>query len=389
VALALRPKPVAVDVANVTRGPLSVAVEETGVTRVKDRYVVSAPVTGRLSRISLEAGDQINEAAALAQIAPLEPPLLDPRTRAQAEAQLGAALSSLGRTRSDTSRAQAALEQAQQELARTQKLVGSGSLTEQALSHSQFELRMRDQEHASSLFAEKVASEQVRLARAALGQDDTSASGDGAQRKSVKGRDSHVDVRAPTAGQVLRVHQQSEGVVQAGANLLEVGDPTSLEVVVDLLTTDAVHVSPGTRVEISGWGGDHALNGSVRKIEPSAFTRPSALGIDEQRVNVIVSLSDPREQWAALGDGYRVEGRIELWHAEDVLQVPHGAVFRYGNDWSVFVLDGDHVRRVPVSIGHRGDDAVEITAGLEAGARVAVHPGDRVKDGVQVAPRQL
>jgi HlyD family secretion protein len=373
-ALALRPKPVPVDVATASRAALTVAVEEAGVTRVKDRYLVSAPVTGNISRVSLEAGDQVIEGSVLSQIAPLQSPLLDQRSRAQAEAQLGASISALGRARAETARAAAALELSQRDLARTKQLVSTGTIAEQALSQAGFETRMREQEHASSLFAEKVAGEQVRLAKAALG-------------KEAPARDSHVEVLAPVAGQILRVHQQSAGVVQIGAPLLEVGDPMSLEVVVDLLTTDAVHVKPGTPVRISGWGGEKTLSAVVRRIEPSAFTRPSPLGVDEQRVNVVVSLSEPHEHWAALGDGYRVEARIELWQGADVLQVPHGAVFRYGEDWAVFVLDGEHARRLPVQLGHRGESSVEIAAGLSEGARLIVHPGDRVKDGIEVRQR--
>jgi HlyD family secretion protein len=211
------------------------------------------------------------------------------------------------------------------------------------------------------------------MARAALGRDDRRA-----------GRDRHVDVLAPASGRVLRVQQKSAGVVQAGASLVEVGDPAVLEAVVDLLTTDAVHVAPGTLVAIRGWGGEPTLGGRVRKVEPSAFTRPSALGVDEQRVNVIVSLTDPPEAWSSLGDGYRVQARIILWQSQDVLKVPQGAVFRHGDAWAVFRVDGGVTRLVPVRIGHRGETEVEVLSGLASSDAVAVHPGDRVKDGVRV-----
>jgi len=188
-------------------------------------------------------------------------------------------------------------------------------------------------------------------------------------------------------GNVLRVHQKSAGVVQAGTLLVEVGDPSALEVVVDLLTTDAVHVTPGTLATIEGWGGDTPLSGRVRRVEPSAFTRPSALGVDEQRVNVVIALTDVRERWAALADGYRVEARLVLWRGDDVLRVPQGAVFRHGDGWAVFRIDGSRARLTPVTVGHRGDTELEILSGLGAGDRVAVHPGDRVKDGVEVEER--
>jgi HlyD family secretion protein len=179
------------------------------------------------------------------------------------------------------------------------------------------------------------------------------------------------------------VHQKSAGVVQAGTPLVEVGDPHALELVVDLLTTDAVSVTPGTPVTVAGWGGD-TLNGRVSRIEPSGFTRPSALGVDEQRVNVIVTLTDPPERWRALGDGFRVEARLELWHGDQVLQVPSGAVFRRGEGWAVFRIHDGRAQLVAVKVGHRGEGAVEISAGLASGDSVVVHPGDRVRDGARL-----
>jgi len=175
--------------------------------------------------------------------------------------------------------------------------------------------------------------------------------------------------------------------VQAGTPLVEVGDPGALEIVVDLLTTDAVHVQPGTEAVIEGWGGELPLRGRVRRLEPSAFTRPSALGVDEQRVNVIVALTEPHEKWSALGDGYRVEVRFVLWQAASVLKAPHGAVFRYRERWAVYRISNGVARLNPVSVGHRGETEVEILSGLEPGATVAVQPGDRVKDGARVEAR--
>ncbi len=371
---ALRPAPVPVDVARVTRGPLSVVIEEDGVARVKDRFLVSAPVTGSLSRLKLEAGDMVKEGDPLAEIAPARSPLLDERTRAEAEARLGAALSALGQARATIARAKVAKELAEQELARTRQLFAAGSLPAQALEQAEFAARMRAEELASTEFAAKVASEEVRVARVALGRDGSSARG------------GHVDVVSPISGRVLRVHQKSAAVVQASAPLVEVGDRAQLEVVVDLLTSDAVHVAAGTPVVIRGWGGDD-LAGRVRRVEPSAFTRPSALGVDEQRVNVIIALTDPQEKWQALGDGYRVEARLVLWHAERVLKVPQGAIFRYGEGWAVFKIADGAAKLTTVSVGHRGETEAEITAGLEQHATVAVHPGDRVKDGARVEPR--
>ena len=371
--LALRPSPVPVDVAAASRGSLVVAVEETGIARVKDRYVVSAPVAGSVSRQLLEPGDEVREGQVLAEIAPLLSPLLDARARSEAQARLGAAVSALAQAQAQHGRAKAGDELAREERARTRSLVAGGARSPQDLDRAEFEARMRSEELASAAFAVKVAAEQVRVARAALG-------GEGASRAQ------HIDVLAPASGRVLRVLQESAGVVQAGAPLLEVGNPEVLEVVLDLLTTDAVRVHSGTPVTIQGWGGDRALAARVHKVEPSAFTKLSALGVEEQRVNVIAVLTEPREEWAALGDGFRIEARLVLWQGDDVLKVPQGAAFRHGDRWAVFRIESGRARMVPVRIGHRGDTQVEVLDGLAPGAAVAVHPGDRVKDGVRVQP---
>lgn len=374
--LALRPRPVPVDLATTSRGPLTVAIEETGVTRVKDRYVVSAPVSGRMSRLSLEPGDAVKEGDPLAEIAPASSPLLDERTRAEAEARLGAALAAVGQARAARARAEAANDQAQKNLERSRALAGSGSIPPQALEQAEFEARMRREELSSAVFAGKVADEEVRIAKVTLGQDKTRGAAD-----------RHVDVQAPIAGKVLAVHHKSAGVVQAGAPLVEIGDPEALEAVVDLLTTDAVHIHPGTPAVIARWGGEGSLSAKVRRIEPSAFTRPSALGVDEQRVNVVIALTEPRERWASLGDAYRIEARFVLWEGSDVLKAPEGAIFRHGDAWAVFRIEGGIARLTPVKIGHRGETEVEIVEGLSPGTQLAVHPGDRVKDGVRVEPR--
>jgi HlyD family secretion protein len=373
--LALRPRPVPVDVAKTARGPLEVVVDESGKTRVKDRYVVSTPTAGSLTRLTLEPGDSVAAGDVLAEIAPAQSSLLDPRARAEAQARLGAALSAMGQARAQVSRATAARELADQELARFTKMAAKGSVARQQLEQAQFEARMRAEEQSSAGFASKIAAEDVRRARAALGQGEGAA------------RDRHVDVLAPTSGRVLRVFQKSAAVVAAGAPLVEVGDPERLEVVVDVLTTSAVQIRSGTLVSIHDWGGQGPLAGRVRLVEPSGFTRPSALGVDEQRVNVVVALVDPRSRWQALGDGYRVETRLVLWRGDDVLKAPQGAVFRHGDGWAVYRIDGGRAVLAPVQIGHRGETEVEILGGLSPGVLVAVHPGDRVHPGGRVEVR--
>lgn len=372
--LALRPRPVTVEVARVTRGPLATMIEETGTARVKDRYVVSAPVTGSLARLGLEAGDVVREGDTLAEIAPAVPPLLDQRSREEGEARRGAALSALGQARAQQARATAAKDQASRELDRVRKLVASKSVADVELEGAEFALRMRTEEEQSAEFAVKVASEEERLAEVALGRDTTRT-------------DRHIDVVSPISGVVLRVDQKSAGVVNAGAPLVEVGDAAQLEIVVDLLTTDAVRVKVGSPVVIQGWGGDATLAGKVHRIEPSAFTKPSALGVDEQRVNVVVALIEPREKWAELADGYRVEARLSLWQSPDVVKAPEGAVFRRGDGWAAYVVQDGIAKIAPVEIGHRGETEVEIVSGLAPDATVVVHPSDRVKEGARVEAR--
>lgn len=375
VGLSLRPEPALVDVARVAVGPLEVAVEESGRTRVKDRFTVSAPAAGRLARIALEPGDLVKEGDTLAEISPAPSPLLDARSRAEADARLGAALSALGQARTQAARAVTRKLQAERDLERARVLVASGAVPTEQLEQAEFTLDLQADEVASADFAVKVATEEVRLARAAVNVRDVDPDG------------RHIDVIAPVSGRVLRVHRESAGLVEAGAPLVEIGDPGALEAVVDLLTTDAVRVQPGTPVVIQGWGGE-PIQGRVMEVEPSAFTRPSALGVDEQRVNVVVAFTAPRESWAQLGDGYHVEARIILWRGDQVVKVPTGAVFRQGNSWAAFELDGEEARLIPVMVGRRGEAEVEITSGLDVGDTVVVYPGDRVKDGTEVEVRR-
>jgi HlyD family secretion protein len=370
--LALRPQPVPVDVAAVTRGPLVVAIEETSKTRVTDRYVVSAPTTGRVPRLAFEPGDVVREGDTLAEISPTLSPLLDQRARVEQEARLGAALSALGQSKAQVARALTAKEQAARELERAVKLAATGSLALESREQAEFNLRMRSDELTSAEFGAKVAAEDARLARAALERSGKDSE-----------RDGHLDVLAPASGRVLAVRQKSADVVLAGTPLLEVGDPSQLEGVVDLLTTDAVRVRAGTPVEIIDWGGER-LPGRVRDIEPSAFTKPSALGVDEQRVNVIVGFEGPRAQWEMLGDGYHIAVRLILWSGEQVPQLPLGAVFRQGSGWACYVVESGVARLRSIEVGHRGETSVETTNGLQPGEIVIVHPGDRVQDGVRV-----
>lgn len=377
--VAFLPKPVTVDLAAATRGPMRVAVREDGKTRVEHRYVISAPIGGNLLRIDLEPGDAVAADQVLARIVPAIPPLLDERTRAEAGARLNVALAAQRQATAQADAARAAHELARREADRYRALGDRKAMAQQAVDRAVFEERARSEALASAEFAVKVAAHQASMARAALGRMQ------GPRGKQAEAEE--IALAAPIAGQVLRVLQESETVVPAGQVLLEVGDPDALEVVVDVLTRDAVHIVPGAAVTVERWGGDQPIRAHVHRVEPSAFTRLSALGVEEQRVNVIIDFDDPPEAWKALGDGYRVEVAITIWAADDVLTVPVSAVFRHGDAWAVYVEQGGHARLTPVEVGRRNQDRAQILAGLDAGTRVIVHPSDRVQDGVELLAR--
>lgn len=376
IVVAWLPKPVEVDVTGVVQQPMRVTVDEDGRTRVKDRYVVSAPLDGRLARIDLHPGDQVKEGTLLARIVPATPPLLDERSQASAEAQVAAAAAAVKRSKAQIARAEASLEYAESEAKRTEKLGRAGVAAPSDVERARLEVRTARAELDSLRFAAQVAAHELRMAKAALGhltgKDDD---------------DEHLEISAPVTGVVLKVMQESEGVVAGGTPLLELGDPGALEVVVDVLTRDGIRIRPGAQAEIDRWGGD-PLDAHVRLVEPAAFTRVSALGVEEQRVNVILDLDSPRAAWASLGDGYRVEAHIVVWQADDVVQVPTSAAFRHGDGWAVFVVDDGAARLTPITIAHRTGHTVEVVSGLDASQTVVLHPSDRVTDGVAVKPRR-
>ena len=298
-AYAWRPKPVAVDLATVTRGDLVVSVDEVGKTRVRDRFIVAAPLAGNLMRIELKPGDKVRAEAVLARLTPMEAPLLDPRTRAEAVSRSDAAAAGERQSRAAIERAELAAQHTADDLERTRRLHASGSVAREALTNAELEARLRQEELASARFGAQVARHEAAMTRAALARFGPTASPEG------------FDVSAPIAGTVLKVPAQSAGPVQPGSPLLELGDPSALEIVTEVLSADAVRIMPGAKVTLERWGGA-PLNAHVRRVEPSGFTRLSALGVEEQRVPVVVDLDEPREKWATLGDGYRVEARIVI-----------------------------------------------------------------------------
>ena len=372
------PRPVAVDIGEVKRAPLMVTVEEEGKTQVQERYLVSAPVAGYVRRIDLKAGDAIAVGQVLAVIEPARANALDPRTRAQAQAQVSAARAALAVAEDNARAAAAAAQLAQQERVRAESLRQSNFVSAQALDTARStETRARASQEAAANSV-KVARFDLQMAQAAVAS---------ANRLQAGGTAEQFKVRAPVAARVLKLLHESEGAVAAGQPLLEIGNPQSLEVEVEVLSTYAVRIAPGSRVILDRWGGDQPVQGTVRVVEPSGFTKVSALGVEEQRVRVIVDFSSPREAWQRLGDGYRVEARFVLWEGKDVLQLPTSALFRHGEGWATFVVSGGRAHLTPVATGQRAGLATQVLSGLNAGTRVVSHPDDMVSDGARVKSR--
>ena len=382
IAWLFRPQPIAVDLAEATRGPLRVSVSDDGETRVKDVFVVSAPVAGLMRRVELEAGDPVVAAqTVVARIEPSDPAFLDRRSEAEAVAALRAAEAARSHASAEVQRVAAELDFARAELQRYEELA-----TRAAVSQNDLDAARRRARTAQAALRESEAGLRVRASEVAQARARLAAPGQALR----PARDcACVLVHSPVSGRVLRVLKESEGVVAAAEPLLEVGDPRNLEVLVDLLSTEAVRVVPGQKVLVNGWGGPAPLDAVVRRIEPFGFTKVSALGVEEQRVNVVIDFVGPPERWARLGHGFRVEPQIVLWASNDVLKVPLSALYREGSAWRVFRDDGGRARATPVRVGHDNGLEVEVLAGLQAHDRVVVHPSDRVNDGARIRQRVL
>lgn len=373
VLVAAWPATVQVSTTRAVRGPLTVTIDETGRTRVRDRFVVTTPVAGELMRIALQPGDRVERGkTVLASIRPAPPVPIDARTRAELEAALRAADAALGRVTAEARRARTAFDIAAQQLQRTEALAGAGAVSRETFEVQQAEVNALEDAVRAADFAVAQTRQDAESVRARLGVSTAQT----AART--------VTVSAPVDGVVLVRHGESQRVVAPGEPLLEIGDPEAIEIVADLLSADAVRVRPGSRVIIDQWGGETPLEGRVRRVEPAGFTKFSALGVEEQRVNVVIDFDDASGEAGALGDGFRVEVRVVTWHEDDVLQVPLAAVFRVGNDWAVYeVVDGRAVLR-RVEVGQRGPRDVQIVGGVEAGAVLVAYPPDTLVDGVRV-----
>lgn len=382
-AVAFAPKPTPVDIAEVHRGPLRVTLEEEGETRVRDRFTVSAPVAGQVLRIELEPGDPVTAGeTVLATFSPSDPNPLDARSRREAQAQVRAARAAVEQAQAERERAASEAELAATELQRAERLAEQGIVSAEQLDIARNRARTSREAARSAEFAVSTARYELERARALL----TSGTGTGANGDVIS-------LTSPVDGVVLERFRESAAVVPAGEPLLEVADTSRLEIVSDFLSHDAVRIDPGQRALIEHWGGDEILEARVRRVEPSGFTKISALGVEEQRVNVILDVVDPRTAWEELGDGYRVEVAVVLWEGDDVLQAPTSALFRHGQDgqdgWAVFRIEGDAAILTPIEVGRRTALAAEIVSGLSEGDRVIVHPSDSIQDGTEVESREV
>lgn len=369
--ITLVPEPLEIDVAEATRGPLEVTVDQQGEVRVHDRYVIAAPVAGKLVRVNLHEGDPV---AAGQTVVTLEPAPLDPRAREEAIARLAVARAVVKEAQHRVSQAAASLALAKRERERFELLVAERFVSSEAAEKARTAEQTAFAELDAARSREAAARQEQKVTEATLLSVPVRDGG-------VKRR---VNLESPVAGKVLRVLERSERTVAAGTQVMIIGDPARYEIVADVLSTDAVKIEPGALVRLVEWGGDKSLDARVRLVEPYAFTKVSALGIEEKRVNVVM---DPVDSLGPLGDGYRVEARIVIWSAPDALQVPAAAIFRSGAGWAVFRVEDGRAQKWQVRIGQRNPFAVQILEGLVAGDRVIKYPGNQVEDGTRVRAR--
>lgn len=381
---AFLPPVIPVDLATVKVGPLQVVVREEGKTRIRDRYVISSSLAGRLLRIELDPGDPVvSGETVLASIEPADPSLLDARSLAQAEAKVAANEAALQRAEAELKRTQATLERAQLHFKRMRMLQESRSASSEEFEDADLSARSATELHAAAKFNVTIAQFELEQARAALTHFRP------ATKPNPNSADWRMDVTSPISGSVLRVLQESSAVVSPGTPIIEVGDPKDLEIEVDVLSEDAVKIRPGQETLVEQWGGGKPLRGVVRRVEPQAFTKISALGVEEQRVNIIIDFISPTEERGTLGDSYRVETDIIIWQGENVLQLPVSCLFRRDDQWAVFVVKDGLAELRLIDIGERNSVDAQVTAGLADGDVVIVHPGDQIKTGTKVKPRPI
>ncbi|MDG4880433.1 HlyD family efflux transporter periplasmic adaptor subunit [Mesorhizobium sp. WSM4884] len=375
------PQPIPVDLATVARGLMEVTVDDQAKTQVRHVYTMSAPIAGKVLRISPphHVGDAVvKDETVVAVMQPATPSFHDVRTHEELLAALGAAEAAVTFAEAEVKRLEAALGYSRTELERADKLAKTGAISQGALDKARFEVDTNEAALASAKAQVEVRRNEQAMIQARLGQPaDDAAQSDPA---------CCIQLRAPVSGRILKIVQESEGMVQPGAPLVEIGDPLDLQVVADLLSTDAVQIRPGAAVRIDGWGGP-TLQGKVTRVDPAGFLKVSALGIEEQRVHTEIDLVDPSEKWSQLGHDYRVIVHVTSWRDDNVLTVPVAALFRKGDDWAVYLAKDGRARATMVKVGHRDNKVAEVESGLSEGDRVVLHPSDRVDDGVAVRER--
>jgi HlyD family secretion protein len=377
IAWSFMPRPIPVETVAVTRGRFVATVDEDGKTRIRERYIVAAPLAGRLARIRLKAGDRVGADEAIATIMPSPAPFLDPRSRREGEERLGAVEAARERATATVERARIQADQAKVDLARARTLVERGASTVQALERAELAMRVADRDLRAAEFQDHATEHELDQARALLAR----------YRDGPDAPPEQWTITAPVPGVVLKVVQESETVIQSGVPLLEIGDPRDLEIVADVLSTDAVEILPGADVVIEHWGGPGTLSGRVRRVEPAAFTKISTLGVEEQRVNVLIDVLSPQDQWTGLGDGYQVDTRITVFTQDDATIIPAGALFRRGDAWNVYVVTDGRAESRSITLVRRSGRIAAIKAGLAQGERVVVYPSDQVTSGVRIDAR--
>ncbi len=377
VVYGLKPRPIQVELAEVKRGPLTVHVMEEGKTRIRNRYVVAAPVSGSMRRVPFKPGDEVKAGeTVLTVIEPGIAPLLDNRSKAQAEARVASSEAAVSQVEQSLEMVRTAARFAKTNWERVNTHGTEGSISASDRDKIESETLMRDREVRAQEFALRVANYELAQTKAALIQMDSPGS-----------TGTPIEVKAPVNGRLLRVDQESAMIIAAGTPILEIGDITDLEIEAEILSRDAVMIRPGAEVSVEQWGGDAPLKARVRRVEPAAFTKVSALGVEEQRVIVLCDLDPAAARTTTLGDRYRVEVRVAIWHEDDVLQVPSGALFREGSVWKTFTYVQDKARTVTVEAGRTDGKWTQVISGLKPGDRVLMHPPDTVKDDVNVVPR--
>jgi HlyD family secretion protein len=369
------PQPIVVTTVEVKHAPLTITIEEEGRTRLIDRYVIAAPIDGVTCRNNLDVGDAVSEGQVLLHISPLASQALDARSRAHAKAQIAAANSAKQAAVAQAQAAETAAQLAATELARLQKLIDKRLIAQDIFDRAQAEANSSMAALRSAKFNVNVADHELEAAQTLLQYSANT------QDNLIVER---IPVRSPITGKVLKVNHECESPVRTGDLLLEVGDPSALEVEVDVLSIDAVKIQPGIKVLFERWGGNGALEGIVRIVEPIAFTKVSALGVEEQRVLIIADFSSAADKWQRLGDGYRVDAQFILWQQDQILQIPTSSLFRYKDQWSVFVVDNNRAKRRLVKIGQRNGLAAQVLEGLAAGEQLIAYPDESIEEGVRI-----